>query len=290
MNASLDCIPCMIRQTIDAARLGTDNEDLQRRVLNQVLEHLQQVDYQLSPPEIGKQIFKIIHDLTGCADPYRDLKLRYNQFALLHYNTFKHQVFLSEDPVLLAAKLAVFGNLPDLVSNSHTGRIEQILHNARSQKFNLDDYLFFLQDLAIVRHILYLADNAGEIVFDKLFIEVLQRFYPERSLSFTVVVRGAPIINDATMDDARLINLDKVALVIENGDNSPATVLHRVSSEMKTYYDKADLIISKGQGNWETLHQEKKLIYFLLKVRCPLIGAALKVNEGSLIFKRSVKP
>ena len=287
MKASFDCIPCMIRQTIDAARLGTASEDLQRQVLNQVLAHLQQVDYQLAPPEIGKQIFKIIHDLTGCSDPYRDLKLRYNKFALQHYDSLKHQVYLNEDPVLLAAKLAVLGNLPDWAGDAGSTQIEQILQNARSQKFSIDDYYYFLQDLSTRRNILYLADNAGEIVFDKLFIEVLQRFYPERSFNFTVVVRSAPIINDATMEDARLINLEKVALVIENGDGSPATVLHRVSAEMKAFFTQSDLIISKGQGNWETLHQEKKLIYFLLKVRCPLIGDVLEVAEGSLVFKRS---
>jgi len=288
MKASFDCIPCMIRQTIEAARLSVDNEVLQRQVLNQVMHYLQGVDYQLSPPEIGKHIFKIIHDLTGCEDPYHDLKLRYNQFALEHYNAFKRQVYLSDDPVLLAAKLAVSGNLVDLATNGSESYIGQILYNAQRQHFSINDYNHFLEDLSAARQILYLADNAGEIVFDKLFIEVLRRFYPERNLTFTVVVRGAPIINDATLEDARLINLDKVALVIDNGDGAPATVLHRVSDEMKTCYNETDLVISKGQGNWETLHEESKLIYFLFKIRCPVISAVLKIPEESLVFKRSV--
>jgi uncharacterized protein with ATP-grasp and redox domains len=288
MKASFDCIPCMIRQTIEAARLSADSENLQRQVLNRVMHYLQQVDYQLSPPEIGKHIFNIIHELTGCKDPYRDLKLRYNQFALEHYNTFKRQVYLSDDPVLLAAKLAVSGNLVDPESDGSESYVGQILYNAQRQHFSLDDYNRFLEDLSAARQILYLADNAGEIVFDKLFIEVLRRFYPERNHSFTVVVRGAPVINDATMEDARLINLEKVALVIGNGDSAPATVLHRVSEEMKTCYNQADLVISKGQGNWETLHEESKLIYFLFKVRCPVIGAVLKIPEDSLVFKRAV--
>ncbi len=287
MKASFDCIPCLIRQTIDAARLGTDDENLQRQVLNQVMQYLQHMDYQLSPPEVGKQIFKIIHDLTGCADPYHELKLRYNTVALKNYNAFKRQVYLNNDPVLLAAKLAVCGNLPELSGKGGESNIERILNNIHQQTFAIDKYAHFLEDLKITRQILYLADNAGEIVFDKLFIEVLQRFYPERNHKFTVVVRGAPIINDATMEDARLINLDKIARVIDNGDNAPATLLHGVSEQVKKFYQEADLIISKGQGNWETLHHEKKLIYFLLKVRCPLISSALKVSEGSLVFERS---
>jgi uncharacterized protein with ATP-grasp and redox domains len=287
MKASFDCIPCLIRQTIDAARLGTDDENLQRRVLDRVMQHLQQMDYQLSPPEIGKQIFKIIHDLTGCADPYRELKLQYNTVALENYNVFKRQVYLNNDPVLLAAKLAVSGNLGDLSANSGDSNIKKILNDIQRQTFTVDKYAYFLEDLKTTRHILYLADNAGEIVFDKLFIEVLLRFYPERNHKFTVVVRGAPIINDATMEDARLINLDKIARVIDNGDSAPATLLHGVSEQVKKFYQEADLIISKGQGNWESLHAEKRLIYFLLKVRCPLIGNTLKVSEGSLVFERS---
>ncbi len=287
MKASFDCIPCLIRQTIDAARLGTDNENLQRQVLNGVMQYLQQMDYQLSPPEIGKQIFKIIHDLTGCADPYRELKLQYNTVALENYNAFKRQVYLNEDPVLLAAKLAVSGNLPELSANGGESDTERILNDTHRQTFAIDKYAHFLEDLKTTRQILYLADNAGEIVFDKLFIEVLQRFYPERNHKFTVVVRGAPIINDATMEDARLINLDKIARVIDNGDSAPATLLHGVSEQAKSFYNKADLIISKGQGNWESLHAEKRLIYFLLKVRCPLISSTLKVAEGGLVFERS---
>ena len=287
MKASFDCIPCLIRQTIDAARLGTDNENLQRQVLDRVMQYLQSMDYQLSPPEIGKQIFKIIHDLTGCTDPYRELKLQYNTVALENYNAFKRQVYLNEDPVLLAAKLAVSGNLPELSASGGESNIERILNDTHRQIFAIDKYALFLEDLKTTRHILYLADNAGEIVFDKLFIEVLQRFYPERNHKFTVVVRGAPIINDATMEDAKLINLDKIARVIDNGDSAPATLLHGVSEQVRSSYHKADLIISKGQGNWESLHGEKKLIYFLLKVRCPLISSTLKVNEGSLVFERS---
>jgi damage-control phosphatase, subfamily I len=287
MKASFDCIPCLIRQTIDAARLGTDKEDLQRQVVDRVMAHLQQMDYTLSPPEIGKQIFKIIHELTGCEDPYRDFKLRSNTFALNHYSAFKRQVYLSDDPVLLAAKLAVSGNPVDFAGDADENLVEQMLYNTRLQKFAVDDYINFLEDITGVHNILYLADNAGEIVFDKLFIEVLQRFYPERNLNFTVVVRGAPIINDATREDARLINLDKVAQVVDNGDNSPATVLHRVSKEMKNLYRQAELVVSKGQGNWETLHEQKKLIYFLFKVRCPLISEVLKVDEGGLVFQRS---
>jgi len=130
-----------------------------------------------------------------------------------------------------------------------------------------------------------LADNAGEIVFDKLFIETIRRSFPAKEFDITVVVRGEPIINDATKEDTEFIRMNEVARVINNGDDTPGTLLKYVSAEMKRYYDQAELIISKGQGNYETLDQEKKLIYFLLKVKCPLIAKNIGAKEGDTILK-----
>jgi uncharacterized protein with ATP-grasp and redox domains len=162
--------------------------------------------------------------------------------------------------------------------------MEEMLSDIHKIAFSLDNYPQFIDDFLKAKNILYLADNAGEIVFDKLFIEVLKRFYPERGHHFTVVVRGAPIINDATMADAEMIDLDEVASVIDNGDNAPATVLHHVSAQTRKIYESADLIISKGQGNFETLNEEKKNIYFMFRVRCPVISRELNVPEGGLVL------
>ena len=289
MKASFDCIPCLIRQTIEAARLSSKNEDLQRDIINQVMHYLQEADFQVSPPELGKQIFKILQDLTGNVDPYKNVKLDFNRRALSIYEELKRLVYMNDDPVFLAAKLALSGNFFHLYTVEMTKNIRQYIDAIQQKHFAVNDYFLFLDDFGSARNILYLADNAGEIVFDKLFIEVLKRFYPERGHQFTVVVRGAPIINDATMEDAKLIDLEEVAQVIDNGDNAPATVLRHVSEKMQHYYKNADLIISKGQGNFETLHDEEKLIYFMFRVRCPVIAAEIRSPEGSLILKRSLR-
>ena len=287
MKAAFDCIPCIIKQSIDAARIGVVDENVQRLVINRVLAFLQKADYDVTPPELGREINRILSKEFNLSDPYHDHKERLNRFALERYTDLKKTVYLSDDPVYLAAKLAISGNLLNIDSSRPADQIWRLIENAHRLEFRINDFPQFIDDFINAENILYLADNAGEIVFDRLFIEVLQRFYPERNHTFTVVVRGAPIINDATLEDARLVDMEKIARVIDNGDNAPATLLSQVSSEMRSYYEKADLVISKGQGNYESLNEENKLIYFVFRVKCPVISKVLNVPEGSLVMKRS---
>jgi len=289
MKASFDCIPCIIRQTVEAARLGSPDQKMQREIINKTLKYLQNADFDVSPPELGKHIYQMISESLGGIDPYHEMKHRLNSFILKHYNELKRFVYFSDDPVHLAAKLSIVGNQFHFDEGEPAVQLQEMLSEVNKLKFAVDDYSQFLEDLLKSRHILFLADNAGEIVFDKLFIEVLKRFYPERGHKFIVVVRGAPIINDATRADAEMIDLDEVATVIDNGDNAPATVLHHVSQEMRDYYHKADLIISKGQGNFESLEQENKRIYFMFRIKCPVISKELEAPEGSLVLIRSQK-
>lgn len=289
MKASFDCIPCIVRQTVEAARLGSADQATQRDIINKTLQYLQDADFDVTPPELGKHIYQMISESLGGVDPYKDLKHGMNAYMLKHYNELKRFVYFSDDPVYLAAKLSIVGNQFRFDDTAPAAHLQEMLAEVNKLHFAVDDYSQFLDDLLKSRHILFLADNAGEIVFDKLFIEVLKRFYPERGHKFIVVVRGAPIINDATRADADLVDLDDVATVIDNGDNAPATVLKHVSQEMRTYYDRADLIISKGQGNFETLDQESKRIYFMFRIKCPVISKELNAEEGALVLKRSDK-
>ena len=289
MKASFDCIPCIVKQTIDAVRIGVDDEKMQREAINNTLKYLQEADLDLSPPELGKNIYRIIRETTGITDLYGEEKFRFNRFVLDNYNLLKKIVYLSDDPVYLAAKLSIAGNQFRFQKGNADVQLRDMLADIHKISFAIDDYSQFLDDILKTKNILYLADNAGEIVFDKLFIEVLKKFYPERGHEFTVVVRGAPIINDATMKDAEMIDLDDVASVIDNGDNAPATLLHQVSDHMRAIYDSAELVISKGQGNFESLNEEDKKIYFLFSVKCPVISKELNAPEGGLILMHSEK-
>ncbi len=287
MKAAFDCIPCIIKQAVEAARIGFVEESRQRKIINRVLAFLQEADYDVTPPELGREIHRILEVEFKLGDLFRDQKERLNRFALERYTDLKKTVYLSDDPVYLAAKLAISGNLLKINNNLQADQIWRLMENAHRLEFRINDFPQFIEDFINAERILYLADNAGEIVFDRLFIEVLQRFYPERNHTFTVVVRGAPIINDATLEDARLVDMEKIARVIDNGDNAPATLLSQVSKEMRAYYDQADLVISKGQGNYESLNEEHKLIYFMFRIKCPVISRVLEAPEGSLVMKRS---
>jgi uncharacterized protein with ATP-grasp and redox domains len=287
MKVQLECIPCLIRQTIETARISGLDEQQQQALVKNTLHFLQTIDSSKSPPELGKDLYTMISRETGIADPYKEIKTRMNQELLKFYPELKRMIYLSDDPVLLAAKLAAAGNAFDFGTPLNKQHVREVVEDARKLDFKINDYPFFLEDLAKANMVLYLADNAGEIVLDKLFIEVIKRFYPERKKRLVVVVRGAPIINDATKEDAVMIALDQIAEVIDNADQTPGTVLKDVSAEMRNLYHQADLIIAKGQGNYETLHLEKKKIYFLFMVKCPVIANMLKIKEGNLIIKRS---
>lgn len=287
MKTEFACIPCIMQQTIDTVELATDDVELRKVAVNKILSYLKTIDYKVPPPILGKRVYEILYEVTGNPDPYHEVKNRYNQISLGLYDDLRTLVLQNEDPILTAAKMAVAGNVIDFGVTNREIHVEHILESIHTLEFAINDFELFIDDLKQSRNIVYLADNAGEIVFDRLFIEMLQRFYPERNFRFTVVVRGGPVINDATMEDAEMIGMKNLARVISNGDNAPATDLSRVSSEMKTAYDQADIIISKGMGNYETLDLENRLIYYLLKVKCPQIARAIGAAEGSLVFKRN---
>ncbi len=288
MKTQFECIPCILRQTIETVRLATPDRRLQKEAIDRILLYLTHIDYDVPPPALGREVYGIIHEVTGNYDPYRELKQKFNALGLAHYDELLRIVFKSPDPVMMAAKLAVIGNIIDFGAQAREQiNLKESIQNIAKTDFEINDFEKFIADLKRARRVLYIADNAGEIVFDRLFIEILQRYYPEVGLQFTVAVRGAPIINDATVEDARIVGLDKIATVLENGDNAPATLLDRVSPQMRKAFKEADLIIAKGMGNYETLDERRELIYYLLKVKCVLVSQAIGAPVGALVFKRN---
>ena len=128
---------------------------------------------------------------------------------------------------------------------------------------------------------LYLADNAGEIVFDWLLLEQM----PVEKV--TVAVRGSPVLNDATIADTQAAGIPGLVELIDNGSDAPGTILDDCSAEFRRRFDRTDLIIAKGQGNYETLNEVEKDIFFVLKAKCPVIARDLDCHVGSLILRRS---
>ena len=282
MKTYFDCIPCFLRQTLDSIRLFTPDEAVHERVLREVLRSAGEMDLCQTPPEMGQRIHRRIRELTGRSDPYREMKDRFNRMALELYPTVRNQVEDSDHPMETAVRLAIAGNVIDLGVNSHLSETqvrEAVMHGLSA---SLDgDVEEFSGVASSADNILYLTDNAGEIVFDRLLIEQLPRG------KVTVGVRGFPVINDATLTDAEFAGIPELAEVIDNGSDAPGTILDDCSDTFRDRFNKAEIIIAKGQGNYETLSAVDKDIYFLLKAKCPVIAEDLGCEVDSLVLRRS---
>jgi len=285
MHIYLDCIPCFVRQSLDAARLATEDNHIHEVVVREVLRLAGDLDMSQSPPVIGQQIHRLIRELVGIKDPYHKIKKRFNELALKLYPKLRKLIIESEDVLATAVRLAIAGNIIDFGVNSTLREIdlETTINECLAADFPGMQLRFFRGALTRAEEILYVVDNAGEIIFDRLLIEQL----PIEKI--TVVVKGEPVINDATMEDANLAGLTRIVEVIDNGSDAPGTILESCSKPFRDRFDKADLIIAKGQGNYETLSDVDKNIFFILKAKCPVIARDLGCEVGEMILRRSEK-
>ncbi|MBN1546347.1 MAG: DUF89 family protein [Syntrophaceae bacterium] len=282
MKTHFDCIPCFIRQALDSVRLVTGDEAVHEQVLRKVLQAASEMDLRESPPAMGQYIHRLIRKLTGEIDPYREIKDHFNQLALELYPKLKARVESSANPLETALKLAIAGNVIDFGVNNklEESSVYESVENALISPID-GNFEEFSDAVSRADNILYLADNAGEIVFDRLLIEQM----PLEKI--TLAVRGSPVINDATMDDARATGITKLVEVIENGADVPGTILQECNEAFRKRFHKAELIIAKGQGNYETLSEAEKNIFFVLKAKCPVIADDLGCQVGSLVLKKS---
>ena len=283
MKIYIDCIPCFTRQAIDSAKLVTDDEIIQEQVVRYALMMLADLDMSQNPPAIGQKIHRLIRKLIDNDDPYYELKKKFNNLAVKICDDLKEDIQTSEDPLETAFRLAIAGNIIDLGVKTSIAEsdIEKIITNCLAADFDKSQIEDFRNSVSQSEQILYLTDNAGEIIFDKLLIEQL----PMKKI--TVAVRGKPVINDATMEDAEFAGLTDIVNVIDNGSDAPGTILEDCSQDFRDFFEKADLIIAKGQGNYETLSEVNKKIFFLLKVKCPVIARNIGCEVGEMILQKS---
>jgi len=245
------------------------DETIHRRVLNAVALIIPDLALDATPPEIAQQVYRIVSEITGNNDPYLEAKRCANKSAMSLYARMKDMVDDSNETLETACKLAIAGNAIDLGAQAEYGSIYSIMEDSLGYQLDQEQYRKFKESVGQSSLILYIADNAGEIVFDRILIEQLLQI---KKSKIVFVVRAKPIINDATLEDALQVGIDKVATIISNGSDAPATMLSQCSSEMLSYYRAADLIISKGQGNYESLSDSPGNIFFLFKVKCPVIA------------------
>jgi uncharacterized protein with ATP-grasp and redox domains len=279
MKIYLDCYPCFFQQALNVTRMITSDEEMAHQVLLEVNALLPKITGDITPPEIGREVYRIVSRLTGVKDPYREIKEKCTQQALALYPSLKERVRSADDRLRRAIRIAIAGNVIDFGSNMPFD-MENDLESIIIQRFAIDNYDAFTAALARAKDVLYIADNAGETVFDRVLIEELGK-------PVTYVVREHPIINDAVREDAIAAGLDKVADIISSGVDAPGNILHLCSDEFLKIYEASDFIISKGQGNYEGLSGENRPIFFLLKAKCPVIAKHIGVEQGSIILKQS---
>lgn len=279
MITSSACIPCFVRQTVEAVGFCIPDETRRVPILRRLLADLSTTDWQKSPVGVAQQLHRRIRQATGEADPYRALKDRMNRLALDMLPGLRQEARFEEDPHMALVRLAVAGNMID--SGAKTGMTEDNVREAlcraiREPLYGSTAALFDAAERA--QRILFLTDNAGEIVFDRALIEILP------SKKITVAVRGSPVLNDATMEDAHTAGLTGLTTVIPNGSDAPGTILENCSEEFRRVYAESDLIVAKGQGNYESLSDTGKHIFFLLRVKCPLVAAQVAAKEGEMVI------
>ncbi len=283
MKTSLDCIPCILRQTLDAARMVSPDPAVHEQILREVLSWTGSMDLSQSPPKLAQRIHRRLREITHQVDPYRALKERTNQAALELLPALRAEIAASSDPLITAARIAIAGNHIDMAIHSEI--TEQDVRQAMDRVFTdpfygeADKFHHFVET---ARSIVYLTDNAGEIAFDRLLVEQLPR---ER---VTLVTRGSPVINDATLHEARAVGLDQLVRVIDNGSDAPGTILSDCRPEIRGIIDSADLVIAKGQGNFESLSSHPANIFFLFKVKCAVAAEHIRHPVGAQIMVQSL--
>ena len=282
MITTLDCVPCLLRQALEAARNSTDDTAVHERIVREVLAELSTSDLSMSPPAVGQRVHRRLRELTGVADPYREAKDRFNQLALDLLPDLRKRVAAAPDPFTAALKMAIAGNVIDLGANS--GVTEDDARQAVLQAADepvIGDIEALRHDIQDAERILYLGDNCGEIVFDRLFLEQL----PHERITFAV--RGRPVLNDVTRVDAETAGITDLMPVIDNGSDAPATILSDCSNELREHFAAADLVIAKGQGNFESLSEAPGDIAFLFRAKCSAIAEVVVQPLGSHLLVRS---
>jgi uncharacterized protein with ATP-grasp and redox domains len=282
MKLDAECYPCMMSQAFRAARLSGMGGDALRDAMRETAAFLQEVDPNTSPPGAAVFFYDRIKELSGVENPFSELKLESNEKALALLPRLRQEAENSPDPLSFAMRAAVAGNIIDFGAFAAPADLEQNIQRVLENEAFIDHTEQLRTDLTSASSALLICDNAGEIVMDRLLCEVLLSLYP--SLDLTAAVRGGPAINDATLEDAQKTGLDLVCPVITTGLAMAGIEMDRCSPQFQETFHNADVILAKGQGNFETMDGREENIYFLFQVKCDCVSKALGAERGAAVI------
>jgi len=278
VKATLDCLECLVAQALRAARVATDDPASQREILNRVAAHVPLCDLDKSPGELSLFIYDTVRVVTGIADPYREIKRAQNDAALALEPELRALVADAADPLAAALYLSAAGNIIDL-GVRHAGGIDvrATVEEVMREGFAIDHTPALRESLTRSRDLVFLLDNAGEIVFDKILIEELLKH-----TRVTAVVKAAPILNDVLREDAEHVGLASLCEVIDNGGAFIGSPLGLVPPAFIDRLRRADMLVAKGQGNYETLDEFPGDVFLILRAKCEAIAAHMGVKYGQV--------
>ncbi len=279
MKIYLDCWPCFMRQALSGARRAGASDAQQHTVLLETLEQLKTLAQDATPPEMGNHIHRRVREITGDRDPYLEAKQEATAAALAMQPRLEAVMQEAADPLETAARLAIAGNIIDYGA-AESFDLDATLERVLGAPFGIDGMAVLRRALERVDRVLYLADNAGETVFDRVLIEALGR-------PVTYAVKASPVLNDATLEEARAAGIHQVAEIVDTGCDAMGAPLELCSQAFRERFEAADLIIAKGQASYETLSDVDAPVLFLLQAKCEVIADDLGVATRSVVAKPS---
>ena len=281
MKTYPECYPCFLNLAMRSARMAVDDEDITTLAVKRAAGMIPDFNPDNTPAAGGSVIYSEVLKITENKDPYKKIKEQHIKEALEILPDLEKMVKESSDPLLTAVKIAIAGNVIDLGITEKVN-ISENVNKLLQQDFGIFHYEEFKKTLEKASFVLYLGDNSGESVFDTVLIKALNK-------KVVYVVRENPVINDVTYKEAVMSGIDKVAEIVSSGTSAAGTILELCSNEFIELFNKAPMIISKGQGNYEGLSLEKKPLFFLLKAKCIPIAKDIGVNVGDIILKSAMR-
>lgn len=282
------CFVCDIQQMKKISQFLKLEKRIEDTLIDITKEHLDSCDMDKANPEIMAEIWQKIIPVLGTDNPYKEIKNYYNTLVLSLEDTITRTIQESKNPLQTALKLVITGNLIDFAAK-HTFNeqtLMEMINNIQETTLKIDDSNAMFNKMETAKTLLYLGDNCGEIVFDKIFIKALSKWYPKLKIYYGV--RGKPIVNDVTIEDALEVKMHEVATVISNGDGALGTVLKNTSKEFKQVFQQVDMVICKGQGNYEgLLGNQKEDMFFLFMAKCELVASPIGVETMSIICMKN---
>jgi damage-control phosphatase, subfamily I len=284
MKTNLDCVYCIIKKADERCEKLQSDNNRKLGFMKNVFRLIGESKEDVTAPYLSKCVNDLLRNEFGFTENYSMLKTKYNKLMLELEEKIQSQIDDSNNPLLSALRYAMVGNFIDFAAMDTIDqeKLNELIQTAESQNLDERAYGSFCKELSSSKNLVYLLDNAGEIVFDKLFIRTIKTKYP--NLHITAIVRGMPVFNDVTFSDAKEVGLAEIVPVLDNGTDIPGTQLDKISVDAKRAIDSADLIISKGQGNFETLYGCGKNIYYIFLCKCDLFVRRFAMPQFSGVF------